>query len=105
VRLARESVPRRVVPEDLEQIDLVVRRRFEQLAAFDDLDPAGAAARAPARERYGRLRLVAHVEQAAAARDVDGEGRLVEGLEDDQRHGGAKSVRRPHHGDERGREL
>jgi hypothetical protein len=76
----------RVVAEGVEDVELVVRRWIEEVGALEDVDAARAAARAPARERDRRGRLVAEIDERAAVGGGQLDGRPRGGLEDDDGH-------------------
>lgn len=89
--LASQAASRGVVAEDLEHVELLVGRGVEELGAFEDVDAARPAARAPARERDARAALVADVDEATTLGSGDVDRRRVGALEDDQRQGGSPS--------------
>src|SRR5262245_18741316 len=84
--LTREAPSAWLVPKDVEDVELLVFRREKLLASFEHVDSARAATRAPARERYRRVLLVAEVDDRAAVGDVHGERRTVERFDDEARH-------------------
>lgn len=71
LRLARETDEWRLVVEDLEQVELIRRRRDQLVSALEDMDAAGAAARRPAGERDGRVVLIAEIDERIAAVGID----------------------------------
>lgn len=62
---------RRLVIEDVEQVELVGGGRLQLLRALEDVDAAGPAARRAARERDWRVVLIAEVDERVAALGVD----------------------------------
>ena len=89
-RLAGEAAALRVVAKDVEDIQLFVAGGVEKLGAFNHVDPARPAARAPTRERHRSTAVVTEVDQGGAGGGVGldaGEGRIG-GLEEDADHVG-----------------
>ena len=63
----RQTPTLRVVAKNIEDIQLFVPRRLEQLGALHHVDPAGAAAGAPTRERHRSIAVVTEVDQVVPA--------------------------------------
>jgi hypothetical protein len=85
-RLASEACGA-VATQDIEQLFFLLFRGREQPFTLEDFDVAGAAARGATRERDGRERLVANIDELTAVFDVDGLcGPNIIGQELDLRH-------------------
>jgi hypothetical protein len=90
-RLAGEAPAFGVVAKNIEDIQLFVPRRFQEFPAFEHVDAARPAARAPTRERHRGIAVVTEVDQGGAGGGVGldaGLGRIGR-LEEDVDHGEA----------------
>jgi hypothetical protein len=84
--LARQAAPGRVVAEEVEHFELLVFRGLEEIGTLEHIDPARAAARAPAREGNARGLLVAEVDQPRPLWGAHLEQREAGAFEDNDGH-------------------
>jgi hypothetical protein len=85
--LTGEPDARRLVVEDVEQVELVGGRRQQIFGPLEHVDPAGAAAGGAAGEWDGRVVLIAEVDERGAGRGVDLDDAPGVGFSDDLRRG------------------
>jgi hypothetical protein len=92
--LAGQAAPSDFVSEELEQRELVLVRRLDELAATENIDAACAATRASAGKRDRRVVLVAQIEEAPAGRCLHLERRAMCRFENDSGHAKVPSASR-----------